>query len=674
LSLEAAIERLRAEQPRAALPLLESHVVADASDPRAWFLLGACRYQLNDTAGALEAFERSLAISLDASALYASAVALEGLGRADEALARYEVALQRVPAHEDALHNRGLLLARVGKLAEAERSHRGYVGLHPDSPRAHRDLAEVLLALGRYEEALAELDWVLARAPRDALSLLKRGITLASLRRFEESRAAIVGALRADRPAVIRFVHAVAPNSEPDVMLTPENVFLWRRYVAQGACDWSGWEDYLAEFRRAINDAALPLDRALAFSALHLPLGESERFQLVHAIAARIERKVAPMPPRVKSKHDRIRIGVLSPDLREHLNAYLLLPLFELIDRSRFEVFAFSLAADDGSAIRAKLRAASDGFVDLAGLDDRSAAQAIRRDEVDLLLDCAGHTTGSRFEVTAYRPAPVQALYLAFPSTMGSNRIDYTIVDRIVAPPGSEAHWTEALVFLPDTYYLYDFREAAVVPPVCRADYGLPDNAVVYCAGHKPEKITPDAFALWLRVLAQVPQAVLWFNAMAPAASANLAREAAARGVAPGRLIFAPFDPRPRYLARQGLGDLFLDALHHSAMTTACDALGGGLPVLTLKGSSFASRACESLLRAAGVPELVAADPDAFVKTAVSFGNERRKLEVLKARLRESRATAPLFDTAGRVRQLEAALGEMWRRHKAGLPPTSFDP
>jgi protein O-GlcNAc transferase len=673
LSLDAALERLRAYDPRAALPLLEAHVAAAAADAKAWFLLGACRHRLGDATGALEAFERSLALSPEGDAAYASAVALEDLGRPDDALARYDLALQRSPAHEDALHNRGLLLARIGRLDDARSSHRSYAGLHPDSSRAHGDLAEVLLALGRYEEALAEYEWVLARAPRDSLASLKRGIALASLRRFEASRAAIAAALSADRPAVMRFVRSVAPQSEPEAMLTPENIFLWRRYLAQGVCDWSGWEDYLAEFRRAIRDPNLPLDRALAFTALHLPLDESERFRLARGIAARIERKVAPMPPRAVISRDRVRIGVLSPDLREHLNAYLLLPLFELIDRSRFEVFAYSLAADDGSAIRARLRAASDRFVDLAGLDDRNAAQAIRRDEVDLLLDCAGHTTGSRFEITACRPAPVQALYLAFASTLGAKRLDYAIVDHVVAPPASLEHWAEALVFMPDTYYLYDFREAGAGPAVSRADFGLPDDAVVYSAGHKPEKITPDAFALWLRVLAEVPQAVLWFNAMPAAASANLAREAAARGIAPGRLIFAPFDPRPRYLARQGLGDLFLDAVHHSAMTTACDALGGGLPVLTIKGSTFASRACESLLRAAGLPELVAADPDAFVRAAVEFGNQRRRLRDLKLRLKARRATAPLFDTAGRVRQLEAALGEMWRRHRAGLSPSSFD-
>ncbi|HUJ85520.1 MAG TPA: tetratricopeptide repeat protein [Burkholderiales bacterium] len=664
MSLDAALERLRAGRPQAALPLLESHVATQPRDAQAQFLIGVCRHQLGNAAGALEAFERALGISPDdPNVTYASAVALEELGRPDEALARYELALQRAPAHEDARHNRGLLLARLGRLDDAERSHRAYVELYPGSSRAHGDRAEALLALGRYQDAIAELDWILERSPRDALALLKRGIAFAALRRFDDSRASIGAALAADRPAVTRFIRTIAPQSEPEVMLAPENVFLWRRYVAQGACDWSGWDDYLAEFRRAIRNPALALDRALAFTALHLPLDEGERHLLARGIATRIEQKIAPLPPRSPPARGRLRIGVLSPDLREHLNAYLLLPLFELIDRRRFEIFAYSLSADDSSAIRAGVRAAADGFRDLPTLGDRDAAEVIRRDGIDLLVDAAGHTTGARFEITALRPAPLQALYLGFSSTLGSDRVDYAIVDPVVAPPGSEAHWSEALVRLPHTYYLYDFRMPTPDLAGTRADYGLPGDAVVFCASHKPEKITPDAFELWLRVLGQVPRAVLWLNSMPAVGASNLRSEAAARGVDPARLVFAPFDPRERYLARQRLGDLLLDAVHHSAMTTACDALGAGLPVLTLKGTTFASRAGESLVRAAGLPELVAGDSDAFVRMAAAIGNDRSVLAGLKDKLRANRQTAPLFDTVSRVRQLEAAFAEMWRRH-----------
>jgi predicted O-linked N-acetylglucosamine transferase (SPINDLY family) len=269
----------------------------------------------------------------------------------------------------------------------------------------------------------------------------------------------------------------------------------------------------------------------------------------------------------------------------------------------------------------------------------------------------AGHTTGARFAITAQRPARVQVLYLAFPGTLGSHRVDFAIVDRIVAPNSSE--WTESLVHLPSTYYLYDFRARSEQNAVSRADYGLPDKAFVYCAFHKAEKITPDAFLLWAQVLLQVPRSVLWCLALPDGAKANLRREAAAHGVDPGRLAFAPFESRERYLARQCLGDLLLDAVHHCAMTTACDALGAGLPMLTMQGSTMASRAGESLLRAAGLPELVATDPEAYVETAVRLARERDTLGQFRERLARNRSTAPLFDTADRVHSLEVCFEQM---------------
>jgi protein O-GlcNAc transferase len=579
----------------------------------------------------------------------------------DEALERYDTLLTAFPDSAEVLHNRGLLLARLRRLDEAEQNNRRYVAAHPEDPKARGLLADLLLALSRYDEALCELDSV---TEPDALILLRRGIALSALMRYAEARAAIAAAKSADESAVERIIRRLAPGSGPEVVLAPENIFLWRRYVAQGRCDWRAWDEYIAEFRRVLNAPEVPLDRALAFSVLHLPMDGTERLAASRRIAERIEVELAPFPAKPKSLNAQLRIGVLSPDFREHLNARLLLPFFELIDRRRFEAYAYSLSSDDGSGIRGQLRAASDRFRDLSRLSNTDAAHQIRRDGIDLLIDAAGHTTGSRFEITAQRPAPVQALYLAFPSTLGSKRVDYAIVDRIVAPPGSEGHWSEALIYLPDTYFLYDFREPVPQLPLSRPEYGLPEDAAVFCAGHKPEKITPDAFGLWLRILVQVPRSVLWFNAMPAAAAENLRREAAARGVRSERLVFAPFDTRERYLARQRLGDLMLDAVHHSAMTTACDALAGGLPMLTLKGSTFASRAGESLLRSAGLPELVAADSDAFVRTAVALGGDRMALAGLKDKLHANRQRAPLFDTLARVRDLEAAFDDMWQRRR----------
>jgi predicted O-linked N-acetylglucosamine transferase (SPINDLY family) len=502
-------------------------------------------------------------------------------------------------------------------------------------------------------------------------ALVRRGVALACLRRFAESRD-VFATVRTRHPdATAAFLRRVAPSGHLDFMLSSENIYIGRRYTAQRICDWSGWGEYVGEMRRAASDSGVTLEAATAFMALHLPLSAEDRHGIARHIAARIETEAPPLPSPGPRRTGPLRIGVLSPDFRDHVNAYLLLPLFELHDRARFELVAYSLAPDDGSAVRARVRAAAGRFVDLQSLSDADGAAQIRRDDIDLLVDVGGHTTGARFGITARRPARLQVLYLGFAASLGSRRVDYVLLDEIVG--SNSAEWSEARVYLPDTYYLYDFRVPPPNVPLVRSDYGLPEDGFVFCAFHKTEKITPDAFALWLEILAATPGSVLWLLAVPPAALANLRSLAAQRGIEGRRLVAAPFDPRGRYLARQRLGDLFLDTVHHSAMTTACDALAAGLPVLTLKGAAMASCAGESILRAAGLGDLVAANPEAFASAAVRFALDRSALQAVVVRLQAARASAPLFDTEARVRAICDAFGEMHARAQRGEPPRSFN-
>jgi protein O-GlcNAc transferase len=591
-----------------------------------------------------------------AQALFAQALALEDAGRHEEALESYRRVLAQAPAHADAWHNHGLLLARLGRWEEAERSHRSYIEAAPDSPRARADLADVLLATGRYEAAIEALDWILERAPGDAVALLQRGVAFSCLRRFDDARACFTLATTRSPRETHAFLARIAAGADVQYLLSSQNIFLARAAMAHRQCDWSGWTSYVAEMRSAAAcGPSVVLDPSIAFMSLHLPLDSRERHAIARSVCARIESQAPLMPPPEAPRSGRIRIGILSPDYREHLNAYLLLPLFELIDRSRFAITAYSLTASDGSPARERIRAAADAFRDLHTLDDDQAARAIRADGTDVLIDAAGHTTGARFGILARRPARIQALYLGFPGSLGSKRVDFAIVDGVVAPDADG--WSETLLRLPNTYYLYDFRSDTPELPLSRRDYGLAEDAFVYCAFHKAEKISPDVFAIWMRILRRASGSVLWLAALADAAQANLRREAAKHRVDASRLVFAPLEPRPRYLARHRLADLFLDARYHSAMTTACDALGAGLPLLSLRGTTMAGRAAESLLRAAGLPELVAGNEEAYVATALRLAHDGTR--ALKERLASARHSAPLFDTPARVRELEACFEAM---------------
>jgi len=593
-----------------------------------------------------------------ADALFVRALVLEDQGSPRDALAHYHALLAQAPNNADTSINRVPLLPRLGRWEEAERSHREYAARCPDSARPWNNLADVLLARGRYGEALEALDRI-PQAKGEGSALVRRGIALSSLRRFDEARAAFALGIQRFPAEVVAFVDRVAPGAPLDLVLSPENLFIARQYISQGQYDWSNWDAYVAQMRRAADDPTIRVEPAAAFMALHVPLSGSERCALARGIAARIEASVPALPAPAARTRRRIRVGLLSPDFREHLNSHLLLPLFELADRSHFELYAYSLAPDDGSAIRAKVLAAADVFRDLQHLPDREAAAAIRNDDIDILLDVGGHTAGARFAIVAQRPARIQALYLGFPASLGSSRVDYVIVDPVVGSDSTE--FVESLIHLPHSFFLYDFRRPVPDTAMSRAEYGLPEKAFVYCAFHKAEKISPDTFDLWLRIILRVPGSILWFRGLSDQASQNLRTRAAVNGVDPMRLVFAPFEPQyeSRYLPRQRLGDLMIDALHHNALTNACDALSVGLPVLTLVGSAMAARGGESLVRAAGLPELVAPHCEGFVEMAVRLAKDRSLLASYRSRLKLR--DGPLFDTSGRVREIEAAFDSMVR-------------
>jgi predicted O-linked N-acetylglucosamine transferase (SPINDLY family) len=594
-------------------------------------------------------------------------IRLEGLcheraGDPERALQSLERATTIGGSSPDARADLVLLLTRLRRTTSAATEADRLLERFPNIEIARRAAGEAYLSAARYRDALACFDWILGRSPTDVLALIKRGFALASLGDYEASGAAFDKAKRADPQAVERFCISLSGRAEAPAVLEPRAIHLWALYLAQCECDWTGRDALVAALKTAGESGVAASEPALAFVSLLLPTTQEERHALARTVAARIEARCPTLPPQPRAHAPR-RVGILSPDFHEHLNAHILLPLFELLDRKRFELFAYSLGPDDGSDIRARIRRASHRFRDLRLLDSRAAAQQIRTDGIDILLDLGGYSSGARSDIAAFRPAPVQALYLGFSGTLGSRRVGYVIADRTVLPPEDEPNWSEKPIYLPHTWFLYDFRSpSAVLPRAARANYGLPADAFVFCAFHRAEKIEPESFDLWMRVLQQVPASVLWLYADEERVRERVRREASHRGVEPQRLVFTAREPRAAYLARFPLSDLLLDSLQHNATTTACDAFSAGVPMLTLRGKTFTSRIGESLLQAAGLPELVAPDKAAYVELAVQLAADRDRLNSYRRTL-EARS-GPLFDTASRVREIEAALTQMWRRYE----------
>lgn len=374
-----------------------------------------------------------------------------------------------------------------------------------------------------------------------------------------------------------------------------------------------------------------------------------------------------------KSLKPKLRVGYLSTDFHRHATAYLIAELFELHDRARVEVCAYSYGPDDGSAIRRRLVGACDRFVEIAGASFEDAARCIYRDEIDILIDLKGYTRATRTEILALKPAPIQVSYLGYPGTMGADFIDYIITDRFISPPDQEPFFSEKFVYLPDCYQVNDRQRKIAEQTPTRTESGLPEDGVVFCCFNNTYKITPAVFDIWMRVLKGIPGSVLWLLEANGGSVVNLRREAKKRGVHPERLVFTPRMSMEKHLARFRIADLFLDTFPYNAHTTASDALWAGLPVLTCAGETFASRVAGSLLTAIGLPELITTSLADYEALALRLARSPARLAGLRKRLQKNRLTAPLFDSPRFTRHIESAYQMMWEVYLKGEAPHRMD-
>ena len=583
----------------------------------------------------------------------------------------------------DAHYNRGRALLRLKRHEEAVIAFDRLLALNPVVAEAWEGRGKALLGLQRYQEALTSFDQALGANPAMSEAWNYRGNALSVLGRFEEALNSYDKALKLEPRAEIlsnranvlselgRFEDA-ARDYENLLTLDPDCAYALGSLVFSRlrSCDWRGLE----QFREAIANG-LRADKRVIQPGAMIVLSASADDQLRCArIWASHEAPASPVPLRRNDRysHDRIRVAYVSADFRSHAVSQLMAGVFEEHDKTRFETFAISFGADDGSPMRKRVEAAFENFVDASGRSDLQTAQLLKEREIDIAVDLMGFTGASRTGVFALRPAPLQVNYLGFAGTMGTDYFDYIVADRTVIPEYEHPCYAENVVYLPDSFQANDCRKAIAEKASGRRDAELPENGFVFCSFNNHHKITPEIFALWMRLLANIDGSVLWLLRDTEAGALNLRREAEARGVSAGRLIFAPRKSVEEHLARHRVADLFLDTLPCNSGTTASDSLWAGLPILTCLGSTFAGRIAASLLQSAGLPELITNSLAEYEATAIRLASEQAMLSGLKSKLASNRASCPLFDTKRFTRHLEAAFATMWQRHQRGESPASF--
>ena len=363
-----------------------------------------------------------------------------------------------------------------------------------------------------------------------------------------------------------------------------------------------------------------------------------------------------PPAPKPFIKPRRLKIGYLSADFKVHPVAYLISRVFELHDRSKFEILGYSISSVEKSGKRKSIIKSFDKFKDLNLLSDEDAANEIRNDKVDILIDLTGYTRFSRPNILSYRAAPIQVNYLGFPSSMGANYIDYIVVDPVVVPVESREYYRESLIYLPNSYQPTDDTRKIADTTTSRADFGLPDDAFVFCSFNNAFKISSREFDIWMRLLTKVKGSVLWLLFDNKWASENLFKEATARGIDKSRIIFASRLSQAEHLARHRHADLFLDCFNYNAHTTASDALWAGLPVVTKKGEQFSARVAASVLTAIDLPELITETEEDYESLVLTLATDVKLLSAIKLKLAKNRLKEPLFITKKYTETFELAL------------------
>jgi predicted O-linked N-acetylglucosamine transferase (SPINDLY family) len=589
------------------------------------------------------------------------------------------------------LNNLGLALEATGDHEAAEASYRAVLARESRHADALANLAYLLTGRKRYRESVLAYEQALGvRRDFPAKFWIARGASLGQLTAFADAEASFREAARLDPehlPTQVdlgsmcimqdKFDAAEAPFTRA-LELDPGNAYAaaMRLFARLHRCQWEGLDAAFSALAKIVaDDTRRGTYNAVPFPLLAMPLGPAVELRAAsrwaRQMAAAVRGQSIPSQPS-RERGSRLRVGFVSSDLRDHPVARLIVECCERIDRGRIELCAYSLVPEEGSAFEKRVRAGFERFVAVPAEPAEAIARRIAGDGIEVLIDLNGYTTHAKSELFALRPAPVQLSWLGYLGTLGAPWYDYVLTDRFAAPPQLQRYFTERFLYLPDCYCPSDTRRPVAGSVPTRAACGLPETGFVFCCFNHAYKILPELFGLWMRLLAALPGSVLWLSPASETACANLRREAAARGIAPQRLVFAPRVSLPEHLARHAHADLFLDTTPYNAGTTANDALFMGVPLISCAGETLASRVAGSQLHAIGLPELVTTTLPEYEALALALAREPMRLAGYRARLAANRQSRPLFDMARFARALDDLLHTAWENRPssmAAVPP-----
>lgn len=654
-----------------------------SSDPIFNFYSGLNELNLNQYERAISYFNKSLQLKPgDAFAIQALGTALSMLGRYSEALVAFDQVSQINPNYPDVFNDKGVVLTRMGDFEQSLPCFESAIKLDPTYADAYSNYGFSLFCLKKYKEAVVSYDSAIKLNFRSANSHFYRAEALREIGFHELALKGFDAALNfsEDRNFLSKVLINKALSMQElgkledaveayDLALELDSdellVELYLIAAKMQICNWVSFEELRAVIFKKIKadkHFTLPLNLAYIHDELDLLRKSAEGYIKSN------DSKITEFNKTHKS-NKKIRIGYFSADFHQHPVSHLTAEIFELHNRDRFEVIAFSLLPNK-DPMRNRLENAFDQFLDMSDKYDNEVVSIARDMKIDIAVDLGGFTKNSRTGIFALRAAPVQVNYLGYPGTMGANFMDYIIADKVVIPSELKSFYSEKVAYLPNSFMPSDSKTMPANKEISRHDVGLPEGKFVFCCFLPAIKLTPDVFSSWMRILTAVKDSVLWLSSMNVTAMKNLKATAQSMGVDSERIIFAVReDLMEDHLNRLRMADLFLDTYPYNAHTTANDALKVGLPLITIMGQSFASRVASSLLSAVNLEELIVSNIDEYEALAISLAKDSGQLKKIREKLSQNIKTSSLFDTKTFTKNIESIYKEMYRKYQADLLP-----
>ena len=545
----------------------------------------------------------------------------------------FRKAVECNPNSSDVHYNLGTNLKRQGKNAEAISSFQHALIIKPDHTYAHYNMGNTFKDLDKLDEAIAAYERALAITPDYAEAALNMGLAL-------QDQGKLLQAIDAYRRTL-----AIKPDYHSAKM--------YLRHMLGHVCDWQFYhQDQTACLHLGVNTSAIPTFAMLAIE-------DNPARQLARSrtwAKERYKEEPLPLPNRPTLLKKRLRVGYFSADFHDHATLHLMAGLLHNHDKSHFDIYLYSYGKHKSECWRKKLEKSGCRFFDCAQETDIQVLTLARTHNLDIAIDLKGYTQDTRSDIFQYRLAPIQVNYLGYPGSMAAKFIDYIVADPVIIPEQQRKHYSESVIYMPNSYQPTDNMRKILHTHTTRADFGLPKEAFIFCCFNNNYKISPYEFDIWMRTLSKVPGSVLWLIRSNKWVEQNLYREAEARSIDPSRIIFAEKVPHSEHLARHKHADLFLDTFNVNAHTTASDALWTGLPLITKVGDQFAARVSASLLTAVGLPELITTTAEDYETLILDFAQNPEKLIATKQKLTANLMKFPLFDTKLYTKNFERAL------------------